>query len=167
LLESAEGWSDNWAWGVPLVVLTVLVHAFGLAFIHQYGVGRFATHLQMRRSATVFAVIVGTTALLLTVLHAAEATIWAFAYVRLGGLSDARSAMLFSLNALTTYGHDNLGLAPRWRLMGALEALNGVILFGLSTAYLFAVVQGHWPSRGHVDSQPTLPGLPASPKPPT
>jgi len=165
LLESSEGWTADWVWGVPLVVLTVLVHAFGLALIHQYGVGRLATHLQMRRSALVFAAVVGTTALLLTVLHGAEAAAWGTAYVALGALTDPRSAMLFSLNAMTTYGHDNLGLAEHWRLMGALEALNGVILFGLSTAYLFAVVQGHWPSRDSI-APPAPPG-PRAPTRPT
>ena len=53
--------------------------------------------------------------------------------------------MLFSLNAMTTYGHDSLGLAPHWRLMGALEALNGVILFGLTTAFLFSTLQEFLP----------------------
>lgn len=166
MLESSEVWSDNWAWGMPIIVLTVLAHAFGLAFIHQYGVSRLATRPQMRRSSLVFAAIVGTTSLLLTVLHGAEAALWALAYVALGALGDARSAMLFSLNAMTTYGHDNLGLSPHWRLMGALEALNGVILFGLTTAYLFAVVQGHWPARDRTDAQPAHPGLPGAPKPP-
>ncbi len=55
--------------------------------------------------------------------------------------------MPFSLNAMTTCGHDNLGLEPHWRLMGALEALNGVILFGLTTSFLVSVLQGAWPAR--------------------
>jgi len=48
--------------------------------------------------------------------------------------------MLFSLNALTSYGHAKLDLERHWQLMGALEALNGVLLFGLTTAFLFAVM---------------------------
>jgi hypothetical protein len=42
---------------------------------------------------------------------------------------------------MTTYGHDNLIFAPRRQMLGALEALNGVIVFGLTTAFLFAVLQ--------------------------
>ena len=38
--------------------------------------------------------------------------------------------MLYSLNAMTSYGHTNLKLEERWYLMGAMEALNGWILFG-------------------------------------
>jgi hypothetical protein len=41
---------------------------------------------------------------------------------------------------MTTFGHADVYLAPGWQFLGALEALNGVILIGLSTAYLFAVL---------------------------
>jgi hypothetical protein len=49
--------------------------------------------------------------------------------------------MLYSLNALTSYGHENLVLEDRWRLMGAIEALNGWLLFGLTTAFMFGTIQ--------------------------
>jgi hypothetical protein len=44
--------------------------------------------------------------------------------------------MLYSLGAMTTYGKANLQLEPRWQLMGTLEALDGWILFGLTTAFM-------------------------------
>ena len=61
-----------------------------------------------------------------------------------------KSAMLYSLSAMTSYGHANLFLEEQWQLMGALEALNGMLLFGLTTAFLFATIQKVWPlgSRG-------------------
>ena len=49
--------------------------------------------------------------------------------------------MLYSLNAMTSYGHINLQLEDHWHLLGAMEALNGWLLFGLSTAFLFAVIE--------------------------
>ena len=52
--------------------------------------------------------------------------------------------MLYSLNALTSYGHTNLSLEDHWHLMGALEALNGWLLFGLTTAFLFAMMEKLW-----------------------
>jgi len=59
--------------------------------------------------------------------------------------------VLYSLSAITTYGHANIVLDPRWQLMGALEALNGILLFGLTTAFMFAMIQQIWPlgSRIH------------------
>jgi hypothetical protein len=52
--------------------------------------------------------------------------------------------MLYSLSAMTSYGHANLYLEPQWQLMGALEALNGMLLFGLTTAFLFAMIREVW-----------------------
>ena len=42
---------------------------------------------------------------------------------------------------MASYGHTNLRLEDRWHLMGAIEALNGWLLFGLSTAFLFGVIE--------------------------
>jgi hypothetical protein len=52
--------------------------------------------------------------------------------------------MLYSLNAMTSCGHTNLALEDHWRLMGALEALNRWLLFGLSTAFLFGMLDRVW-----------------------
>ena len=46
-----------------------------------------------------------------------------------------------SLNAMTSYGHENLALAGHWKLMGAMEALNGWLLLGLTTAFLFGMIK--------------------------
>jgi hypothetical protein len=146
---AAEAWSNNWAWGLPLIVLTVLVHAFGLVLIRDQVLLELPLILRARRSSIVLAVLIAVTVLLLTLLHAAEAGAWAGAYVVLGACPDFASAMLYSLSAMTSYGHANVFLAQHWQLMGAIEALNGMMLFGLSTAFLFAVLRDHWPTRGH------------------
>jgi hypothetical protein len=142
-----EAWSNNWAWGLPLIVLTVLVHAFGLVLIRDQVVLELPLILRARRSSTVLAILVVINVLLLTLLHVAEASAWAGAYVALGALPDFASAILYSLGAMTSYGHAELFLAKHWQLMGAIEALNGMMLFGLSTAFLFAVLREHWPTK--------------------
>jgi hypothetical protein len=88
-----------------------------------------------------FAALLGSTTLLATVLHGLEAILWATAYRLLNAIPEARSAILYSLNAITSYGHTSLTLEAHWQLMGAMEALNGWLLFGLTTAFLFAVIQ--------------------------
>jgi hypothetical protein len=97
-----------------------------------------------RRCTPMFVVVMGFVALLATVLHGLEGTLWALAYRLLNALPDDRSAMLYSLSAMTSYGHANLFLKERWQLMGALEALNGTLLFGLTTAFLFAMIREVW-----------------------
>ena len=147
VLDAAEAWSNNWAWGLPLVVLTVLTHAFGLFLIRDKVVFRLSRLFHARRSTIVLAVLVTATVLLMTVLHGVEAGAWAVAYVALRARPDFACAMLYSLRAMTTYGHADIFLAAHWQLMGALEALNGVMLFGLTTAFLFTVLRDHLPAH--------------------
>lgn len=59
--------------------------------------------------------------------------------------------MLYSISAMTSFGHAGIYLDPYWQMMGALEALNGMMLFGLTTAFLFSVLQTHWPSHALED----------------
>ena len=142
LMTDPVGWSADWAWGLPLIVLTVLFHVTGLGVISQKIVhSKVGRMIERHHPRTAFVVVVGATTLLATCLHGFEAGFWAIAYRLLGALPDFKTAMLYSLNALTSYGHTNLELPDRWHLMGALEALNGWLLFGLSAAFLFAVIE--------------------------
>jgi hypothetical protein len=120
---------------------------FGLALIRDNVVIRLSRTMRASASSVVFAVLVALTVLLLTLLHGVESGAWAAPYVALGARPDFASAMLHSLSAMTTYGRANIFLAGHWQLMGALEALNGMMLFGLTTAFLFAVLERHWPMR--------------------
>jgi hypothetical protein len=144
IMVSPGPWRANWAWGVPLIVLTVVIHVLSLGLINDRGIG-LLSHMSERRHPTlVFVVAMGTTTLLATSLHAVEAAIWAFSYQFVGALPDYNSAMLYSLNAITCYGHENLVLGASWQLMGAIEALNGCLLFGLTTAFLFNMIHKIW-----------------------
>ena len=143
-------WSANWVWSLPLIVLTVVIHVIGLGLINESLVRTLSGTMERGGFMAKFSVVMGITALLATLLHGVEAAIWAAAYQLLGTLPDIKSAVLYSLSAMTTYGHANLFLKEQWQLMGALEALNGMLLFGLTTAFLFAMIQKVWPlgSRG-------------------
>ena len=134
---------------LPLIVVNVVIHVIGLGLINE-SVVRVLSGAMARRRFLAAVVVMGVTALLATVLHGIEAATWAAAYRLLGALPDTKAAMLYSLSAMTSYGHANLFLEEQWQLMGALEALNGMLLFGLTTAFLFAMIQKVWPlgSRG-------------------
>lgn len=140
-------WVGDWVWSLPLIVLTVVIHVAGLGLIGERFVGVLAT-VDRRKFMLKFAVRMSGISLLCTILHGIEGAIWAAAYRILHALPDDRSAMLYSISAMTSYGHANLFLRPQWQLMGALEALNGMLLFGLTTAFLFAMIQRVWP-LGH------------------
>jgi hypothetical protein len=143
----ADTWSNNWLWSLPLIVATVLVHGFGLVEIREHLIGPLTKSLSSRSSRAAFAVVIAAAVLLVTVLHAFEGAAWALAYVALGASPDPRTAMLYSLSAMTSYGHADIYLDRHWQMMGALEALNGMMLFGLTTAFLFSVLSSYWPSH--------------------
>jgi hypothetical protein len=140
-------WSANWAWGLPLIVLNVIIHVVGLAFISEGVVAVLHDFLKDWGFMPRFATVAGCAAMLIAILHGIEGATWAVAYRLLDALPDSKTAMLYSLSAITSYGHANLFLKAHWQMMGALEALNGMLLFGLSTAFLFAITQRVWPSQ--------------------
>jgi hypothetical protein len=88
--------------------------------------------------------VVGVIGLLLAVLHGIECGIWAAAYLRLGVLDSPTDALFFSLDSMSTRGASGLTLQRPWQMMGALEAVDWMLLFGVSTAFLFWVLQAYW-----------------------
>ena len=145
-----SNWHANWAWGMPLIIINVVIHVLGLGLINER-ILQVLRAVNQRHFTGAFAVVMGVVALLATILHGMEGMVWAAAYRLLDALPDTHSAVLYSLSAITTYGHANIMLEPQWQLMGALEALNGILLFGLTTAFMFAMIQQVWPlgSRIH------------------
>jgi hypothetical protein len=141
--SQATSWRADWVWSLPLIVTTVVIHVFGLGLLHERVVHAIGHTIARRRFTAMFAAVMGSAVLLITALHAIESWVWAGAYWVLGALPDVPSSVLFSFGAMTTYG-SNLDLAPHWHLMGALEALNGIMLFGLTTAFLFSMIQEVW-----------------------
>jgi hypothetical protein len=94
-----------------------------------------------------FILLVAAIALFAAILHGLEAVAWALLYIWLGALPDMSEGILYSLGAITSYGHASIFLEDRWRLLGSIEAVNGLIMFGLTTAFLFAAIQKAWPEE--------------------
>jgi len=143
-------WTSDWAWGLPLIAVTVMLHVLALVGI-TVRLSRFKDSLDKRlvkRGSLVLhaVVIFGSLALALAVLNGVEVSIWAAAYLLLGAIDTPADAMLYSINAITSLGASGLRLERHWRLMGALEATNGLLLFGISTAFLAAVITESWTS---------------------
>jgi hypothetical protein len=63
----------------------------------------------------------------------------------LNALASPQDAILYSVDPMTTRGASGLMLEQHWRMMGALEAFDGMLLFGISTAFIFGVMQLFWP----------------------
>lgn len=145
----------NWTWGLSLILLTIAIHAIGVVVMAIVGL-RIRVRIASRRLGLryVIPIVIGLVAavgLLLAVLHGIEAAIWAAAYLWLGALDLPLDAILYSMDLMSTRGASGVMLQGHWRMMGALEAVDGMLLFGISTAYIFAWMQAYWPmlSRRH------------------
>jgi hypothetical protein len=141
-------WTSNWAWGLPLVAVTLAVHGFGVMTIAlaMSGLGDLPEARAWPTPNTLLfgAAVIGAVGCALAALHGLEAAIWAVAYIWLGALGSLADAIFFSVDSITTRGESGLVLERHWQMMGALEAANGVLLFGISTAFLFVVVERAW-----------------------
>jgi voltage-gated potassium channel Kch len=73
-------------------------------------------------------------------LHLAEIAVWAGFYLWQDAMPDLASALYFSAVTYTTTGYGDLVLAEEWRLLGAVEALTGILMCGWSTGFFFAIV---------------------------
>ena len=138
----------SWRWGLSLIALTLAFHA---AFVVMMGIVavKIRQRLETRslilwKLVPIMICIVGVMGLLLAVVLLLECGTWAAAYLWLGALDSPLDALLFSIDSMSTRGASGLTLQRHWQLMGALESVNGMLLFGISTAWLFTVAQGHW-----------------------
>jgi hypothetical protein len=75
------------------------------------------------------------------VAHLVEMALWAVLFVVCGEFSSFGTAFYHSAVNFTTLGYGDVVMTPSWRLLGPLEAANGVLMFGVSTAMIFAVIQ--------------------------
>ena len=88
------------------------------------------------RSVTIMIVIT----LVMAAAHLMEIVLWATAFRASSEISTFEKAFYFSAQNYTTLGYGDIVLSDRWRLLGPLEAINGLLLFGLSTAVMFAAL---------------------------
>ena len=83
--------------------------------------------------------------LLFTLIHAIHSLVWAFSYYLIpetaSQFSSFSESAYFSLVTFTTLGYGDISLSSNWRLLSGLEAINGIMLIGWSTAMMFALIQ--------------------------
>jgi hypothetical protein len=114
----------------------VMIHATGVTVALRVARGHAATRPRMWRWVWLFVRI----AAWIVLLHLLEISAWAVAYVWDEAMPDLQSALYFSAVTYTTTGYGDLVLSKEWRLVGAVEALTGILMCGWSTGFFFAVV---------------------------
>ena len=125
--------------GVATTFFTIIVHVLVLYTIIEE-VRRYLS----RGRAGVFVrdVTLVMNAMLLTLAgHFVEMALWALSFVLCGEFSNFAAALYYSGATYTTVGDSTIVISARWRLLGPLEAADGMLMFGVSTAAIFAVIQ--------------------------
>jgi ion channel len=83
---------------------------------------------------------------MLMVAHLVEVAIWSIAYSFVGAAPRDSDDLYFAFVNYTTLGYGDVIPVARWRLLGPLTAMNGVLLFGWSTAVIFHVLRASVPA---------------------
>lgn len=130
--------------GLFLTLVTVGIHATGTTWWIDR-LRRKADKISgVRRRSVLQIRLFGSTAIALLILHIAEITVWAIVYCLLPNLNEINTfedAVYFSTVTFTTLGYGDIVITGSWRLLAAVQAMAGLLIFGWSTALLFAVVQ--------------------------
>jgi len=126
--------------GVVAFACTIVIHAVALFATvdlvrHERKLGRAGT------GALIDLAIVSVALTLAFVAHLVEIALWAALLIACGAFQAFGDAFYQSAVNYTTLGYGDVLMAPSLRLLGPLEAANGVLMFGVSAAMVFAVIQ--------------------------
>lgn len=127
--------------------LCVVIHVMGIAILGEEMLRwreRIQKPISFPFAAALLMVIFGA----IIFLHVVEATIWAVCFYVGGLFPTFETALYCSLTSYSTAGYGDVLLPPKWRLLGTIEAVSGVLLCGLSAAFLFAVINIILRARG-------------------
>jgi hypothetical protein len=116
-----------------------MIHVTGILFLGEELL-RHRQKIEARIGFGYAALVLISIFVAIIILHMSEAAIWAVFYQRAGLFKDFETSLHFSLQSYSTVGYGDVGLPEKWRLLGTIEGISGVLLCGMSAAFLFAIV---------------------------
>ena len=141
-------------YGAVVSLTNIAVHAAAMALV--IGAARATADRWPSSTAPhLIAVMIATVAVLM-VAHTCEIIIWTGAYALVDAVPEGADRMYFAFVNFTTLGYGDIVPVPRWRLLGPMTAMNGVLLFGWSTAVIFQVLM----TTVRDGKDPSTPGSP-------
>ena len=124
--------------GTLVSVINIGIHA--LVTIVAVGIARGAGLRQTRRPRVHLMGVMVATAVVLQVAHTLEVLVWALMYEVVQAAAPGSDALYFAFVNYTTLGYGDITPVKEWRLLGPMAAMNGILMFGWSTAVLFDVL---------------------------
>jgi hypothetical protein len=126
--------------GCSATICTIMIHAAALVANVRF-VRREQTHGRAGSRFRIDLMIVAVAVTLALVAHLVEIGGWAVLLVLFGELSTFGPAFYHSAMNYTTLGYGDIVMSPEWKVLGPIEATDGLLMFGVSTAMIFAVIQ--------------------------
>jgi ion channel len=120
-------------------VCNIAIHAIVMAAV--LWVARVASERATSNPTLRLIAVMTATVSVLMAAHIAEVLVWSFAYEIVGVAPPGTDQIYFAFVNYTTLGYGDVTPTERWRWLGPMTAMNGVLLFGWSTAVIFAVLR--------------------------
>ena len=125
--------------GGAINIANITIHALVMTMVVQTA-RRAAARTQSRSAMLLVAVMIPTVSVLM-VTHTLEVSVWALAYSMVDAAPADANLLYFAFVNYTTLGYGDIMPVAHWRLLGPMTAMNGVLLFGWSTAVVFEVLR--------------------------
>jgi hypothetical protein len=125
--------------GCGISVINIMIHA--LITLTTIGVARQAGRRSTSRPRLHLMAVMAVTVLILMLAHTAEVFVWSLAYAAVGAAPAGSDLLDFAFVNYTTLGYGDVTPLKEWRLIGPMTAMNGILMFGWSTAVLFEVLR--------------------------
>lgn len=119
--------------------INIMIHA--IVTVGAIGIARTAGLRHTHRPRLHLMAVMVATAAVLMLAHMLEVLVWALAYWILGAAPAESGLLYFAFVNYTTLGYGDITPVQAWRLTGPMTAMNGILLFGWSTAVLFEVLR--------------------------
>jgi hypothetical protein len=127
------------ALGLGMYVLTLLVQMVPVGILIHIATSKRSRNW-LRPSYVLNFVLLQFVAAVLLVTHLANVGLWAELFCLLGEFEGFKAAYYHSAVNYSTLGYGDIVMSTHWRLLGPLEAIDGIVMFGISTALIFALL---------------------------
>jgi len=126
--------------GFTVSLANIAIHAVMMAVLvwtaHRASLVTRDIHARVR-----LVIVMWATVTVLMYAHLCEVVVWGLTYDLLKAVPHGEDAFYFAFVNYTTLGYGDIVPATRWRLLGPLTAMNGVLLFGWSTAVIYDILR--------------------------
>ena len=134
--------------GIALAIVSVslIIHIVGILLMAEWLLG-WREELERSTTRRHFALLISSLFGGILILHLIQTSLWAAFYYGQGLFSDFETSLYFSMVSFTTIGYGDVLLPRNWRLLGVIEGFSGLLLCGISTGFIFAVINAMFQFR--------------------